>query len=223
MSEQLFSEMAKAIIEGEPELAGELANRAIEAQIDPLEIINRGFNPGMTVVGEQFSSGDCFLPDLVRAGEAMKVALRELEPELLRRGQERENLGTVVIGTVSGDIHEIGKSLVATMLSANGFKVYDLGVNVKAGTFVEKVRELKPTLLGLSALLTTTMQEQRAVVRALQAAGVRDGVRIIVGGAPVDRAWANEIGADGFAENASAAVAEAKRLAAPAREAPAPA
>lgn len=211
-AQELFDRMAQSVIEGEPEEAAALAQLAIAEKIDPLEAIGRGYTLGINSVGKMFSSGECYLPDLIRGGEAMKAALQILEPELKRSGQQREIRGRVVIGTVQGDIHEIGKSLVAAMLAANGFEVYDLGVNVKPDTFINKVREIDATMLCLSALLTTTMMGQRSVIRALSEAGIRDRVKVLVGGAPVTQAWAAEIGADGFAENAAGAVLAAAKL-----------
>jgi len=163
-------------------------------------------------VGEQFAQGEMFLPDLVLAGEAMKAAVAVLEPEMARRGAERKMLGKVVLGTVAGDIHEIGKTLVGTMLASSGFQVYDLGVDVPIGTFVEKVRQVNADIVGLSALLTTTMARQRDVIEALDEAGLRPKVKVMVGGAPVTGSWADEIGADGYSEDAIGAVAVAKRL-----------
>lgn len=210
--EELYSRMARTVEEGEPEEAAALARLAIAEKMDLLEVINRGFTPGVNLVGKMFSSGECYLPDLIRGGEAMKAALRVLEPELLKEGQQRQVRGRVVIGTVQGDIHEIGKSLVAAMLSANGFQVYDLGVSVKPETFITQVRDTNATLLCLSALLTTTMMGQRSVIQSLSEAGIREQVKVLVGGAPVTQAWAAEIGADGYAENASAAVVVANKL-----------
>lgn len=169
--------------------------------------------PGMNIVGDFFAKGDYFLPDLIIAADGMKRAMELLEPELRARQQAIETPGVVVIGTVKGDIHEIGKSLVATMLSANGFKVHDLGVDVPIATFIDKIRETNANLLGLSALLTTTMTMQREVIKQLVNAGLRDQVKVMVGGAPVTRSWAEEIGADGYAEDAMGAVTLAKRLA----------
>jgi corrinoid protein of di/trimethylamine methyltransferase len=178
-----------------------------------LTIIREGLMPGMNTVGEYFGRGDYFLPDLIIAADGMKRAMELLEPELRLRQQALETPGTVVIGTVKGDIHEIGKSLVATMLSANGFKVYDLGVDVPTAAIVAKVKETGANLVGLSALLTTTMTMQREVIKALTAEGLRGQVKVMVGGAPVTKGWAEEIGADGYAEDAMGAVALAKRLA----------
>jgi methylmalonyl-CoA mutase cobalamin-binding domain/chain len=147
------------------------------------------------------------------AAAAMERALRILEPELQRRGETRTSLGRVVIGTIQGDIHEIGKNLVATMLSATGFEVFDLGVDVPPQRFAEKAGEVGAQIVGVSALLTTTMVRQREVIEALEALGLRPQVRVMVGGAPVTRTWAAQIGADGFAEDALGAALEAKRLA----------
>jgi corrinoid protein of di/trimethylamine methyltransferase len=154
-----------------------------------------------------------FLPHLVMAAKGMEKSMELLEPELEARQQSIENVGTIVIGTVQGDIHEIGKSLVGTMLSVNGFKVHDLGVDVPVMTFVEKVRETGANMLGMSALLTTTMTKQRDVIEALEDVGIRDQVKVLVGGAPVSQVWADEIGADGYAEDATQAVHVAEELA----------
>jgi corrinoid protein of di/trimethylamine methyltransferase len=210
--EELFSQMTQAVVDGEPEEAAALARKASDLGVDPLEAINKGFTVGINRVGDLFSSGEYFLPDLVLGGEAMKAAVAVLEPELARRQEEREVLGKVVIGTVEGDIHEIGKTLVATMLTANGFQVKDVGVGVTAADFVAAVQEMGANLVGLSALLTTTMLNQRKVIEALREAGIRDQVKIMVGGAPVTKQWATEIGADGYAENAVGSVALARRL-----------
>ena len=212
MDKELFQAMAQSTIDGEPETAERLARQAIEQGVDPLEAINQGFVVGMDYVGEQFSLGEMFLPNLVLAGEAMKAAVAVLEPEMSKRGTERQMLGKVVLGTVEGDIHEIGKTLVGTMLSASGFQVYDLGVNVPVETFVEKARQVDADIIGLSALLTTTMARQRDVIEALDNLGMRSKVKVIVGGAPVTDNWADEIGADGHGEDAVGAVAVAKRL-----------
>jgi corrinoid protein of di/trimethylamine methyltransferase len=204
--------MRQSIIDGEPEVVERLAKEALSLGIDPLDAINKGFVEGINFVGEQFGAGEMFLPDLVMAGEAMKTAVLVLEPEMKRRGSQRANLGTVVLGTVKGDIHEIGKTLVMTMLSASGFQVHDLGVDVPAEKFIAKVREVNADLIGLSALLTTTMPGQRVVIDALTKEGLRAKVKVMVGGAPVSHAWAKEIGADGYGEDAMAAVALAKKL-----------
>lgn len=212
MTQEIFAKLTNSLILGEPELTVEATREALEAGIEPMTIIRQGLMPGMDVVGEKFASGEYFLPDLIIAADGMQKAMELLEPELRLRQQALESAGTVVIGTVKGDIHEIGKSLVATMLSANGFKVIDLGVDVPTEKFIEQVKENKADILGLSALLTTTMIVQREVIQALSVAGLRDNVKVMVGGAPVTRSWAQDIGADGFAEDAMGAVAVAKQL-----------
>jgi corrinoid protein of di/trimethylamine methyltransferase len=209
---ELYQAMSQSVIDGEPEQAEELAEKAVSLDLNPLEVIDQGYTHGMNVLGDRFARGEVFLPHLVMGGEAMKAAIAVLEPELAQRQQQRRVLGKVVIGTVAGDIHEIGKSLVATMLSANGFQVFDLGVDVPVSTFVEKAAEVEADIVGLSALLTTTMLNQGKVIESFQEAGLREKVKIIVGGAPVSQSWAEQIGADGYSENAIGAVALAKKL-----------
>ena len=210
--EELFEAMARSVIEGEDETAADLARRAVEAGIDPLEAIDRGFVPGIDHVGQEFSRETMFLPELVLAGEAMKAAVAVLEPEMTRAGVAREIHGTVVLAAAPGDIHDIGKSLVGTMLSASGFRVVDLGVDVPVDAVVDKVREVNADIVGVSALLTTTMLGQRDLITALGSAGLRGNVKVMVGGAPVTPEWAEEIGADGFGVDAARAVAVARRL-----------
>ena len=210
--EKLFLEMKESVVEGEIEEAGALAKKSVELDIHPLESIEEGFTPGINEVGDNFSQGEMFLPELVAAAEAMKAALTVLEPALLKKQAKRVTLGRVVIGTMYNDIHDIGKDMVASMLTAAGFEVFNLGINVPSETFVEKVDELKPDILGLSALLTTTMPEQEVVIKALEKAGLRQGVKVVVGGAPINQGWADSIGADGFAEDAIEAVKLAKKL-----------
>jgi len=212
MSEALFEAMAQSVIEGDAERAVELARQALAQGVAPLDAINKGFVVGINEVGRQYGRGDMFLPDLVMAGEAMKAAVAVLEPEMSKSGTQRETLGKVVLGTVKGDIHEIGKTLVGTMLTASGFQVFDLGTDVPTPRFVEKAREVNADIVGLSALLTTTMIVQRDVIEALDDAGLRRRVKVMVGGAPVTRSWAEEIGAEGYSEDAIGAVAVAKQL-----------
>ena len=212
MSEELFNAMAQSIIDGESDIAVELARKAIAAGIDPLEAITNGYVRGVNQVGESFACGQAFLPELVMAGEAMKAAIAELEPEMQRRGTKRQVFGKVVLATVEGDIHEIGKTLVGTMLSASGFDVFDLGVDVPASRIIAKVKEVDADLVGLSALLTTTMVKQRDVIDALDKEGLRRKVKVMVGGAPVTREWVQKIEADGYSEDAIGAVAVAKQL-----------
>ncbi len=212
MQTELFEAMAQSIIDGDTEAAEKLARQAIDLGMDPLEAINQGFVVGVNHVGEQFSCGNAFLPELVMSGEAMKTAVSTLEPEMARRGTQRQVLGKVVLATVHGDIHDIGKTLVGTMLSAAGFEVFDLGVDVPIPTIIEKARDVEADIVAVSALLTTTMVRQRDVVEALEDVGLRPRVKIMVGGAPVTRQWVEEIGADGFSEDAIGAVQVAKQL-----------
>jgi 5-methyltetrahydrofolate--homocysteine methyltransferase len=212
MTEQEFyDKLAQAVIDGEDEIAVETAKAALAAGLEPLASINSGLTVGMNRVGELFASGEYFLPNLMIAAKAMKAAMEVLEPALLD-DQEREVHGRVVIGTVQGDLHEIGKTLVATLLSANGFRVIDLGIDQSPVDFLNAVIENEADIVGASALLTTTMLVQAQIVEALEDAGLRDKVKVMVGGAPVDQSWADQIGADAYAENAISAVAIAKKL-----------
>jgi corrinoid protein of di/trimethylamine methyltransferase len=208
----VLNQLQEAVVAGEPERARELAVQALEASIAPLDAIDQALNPGMQIVGDRYECGDYFIPDLMMAAEAMKAAMQVLEPELMARQEQRQILGTVVIGTVEGDIHEIGKSLVATMLGAAGFQVHDLGVDVPVERFVEQVKATNANVVGLSALLTTTMRNQEAVIEALKKAGLREGVKVVIGGAPASPEWAETIGADGYAENANEAVGVVRQL-----------
>jgi corrinoid protein of di/trimethylamine methyltransferase len=211
-TEDLFKEMAQSITDGESEKAAELAKQSVEMGMDPLDAINKGFVAGVNYVGDQFSCGNMFLPELVMAGEAMKAAVAVLEPELARRGTERKMLGKVVLCTVEGDIHEIGKTLVGTMLSATGFQVFDMGVDVPVMKVVEKAREVGADIVAMSALLTTTMVHQKDVIEALEDMGMRSKVKVMVGGAPVTQEWVKQIGADGYSEDAIGAARIARQL-----------
>ena len=212
MRNDIFAEITRSLLECEPDRTQASTREALDAGSEPLDIINQGLVPGMEVVGQRFESGEYFLPQLVIAANAMQRAMELLEPELHARHQLSEYAGAVVIGTVKGDIHEIGKSLVATMLSVHGFRVHDIGVDVSAESFVQKVKETGANLVGLSALLTTTMTAQREVIQAFEEAGIRDRIKVLVGGAPVTREWSEAIRADGYAEDAMAAVELSKRL-----------
>jgi len=209
--EELLRKMTQAVVDGEPEDAAALARQALEQGLDPLLCINEGLTPGMSRVGDLFAGGEYFLPDLIIGGEAMKAALAVLEPALVG-GQGRKVLGRVVLGTVEGDLHEIGKTLVGTLLTANGFAVTDIGIDKSAAEFVTAVKENGATLVGASALLTTTMPQQGRIIEALKEAGLRERVKVMVGGAPVTANWAEKIGADGYAEDAISAVALARQL-----------
>lgn len=212
MSDADFAAMRQSIVDGAPETASGLAERALGSGLAPLDAINEGFVPGMHAVGEQFAKGKMYLPDMMASAEAMRAAMAVLEPELKRLGTERPMAGVVVLGTTKGDIHEIGKTLVGTLLTAHGFRVYDLGVDISGDQFAAKAREFGADIVGVSALLTTTMKNQKTVIESLERAGLRANVKVMVGGAPVTRQWAEQIGADGYAKDAMGAVTLAREL-----------
>ncbi|MCB9144119.1 MAG: corrinoid protein [Anaerolineales bacterium] len=210
--EKLFKEMAQSIIDGDSDISTELAQKSIEMGVPPLDAITKGFVIGVNYIGDQFGAGEAFLPELVMAGEAMKAAVAILEPELLKLGSARETMGKVILATVEGDIHEIGKTLVGTMLSASGFEVTDMGVDQPADKIIGKALEIDAQLIGLSALLTTTMVRQREIIEELDKENLRPRIQVMVGGAPITRDWATKIKADGTSEDAVGAVALAKQL-----------
>ena len=212
MPNDTLSAMRQSIIDGAPDTASTLARQFLAAGFAPIEAINHGYVPGMHDVGQQFAQGQMFLPDMMASAEAMRAAMGVLDPELRRLGTERPMAGVVVLGTTKGAIHEIGKILVGTMLTAHGFEVHDLGVDVPGDKFAAKARELRADIIGVSALLTTTMRNQKGVMDAIEREGLRSHVRVMVGGAPVTKRWAEEIGADGYAKDAMSAVALAQEL-----------
>ena len=211
MTDEMHQKLAQAVIDGEPEDAEALARDALAKRLDPLACITNGLTKGIQEVGKLFASGEYFLPELIIGADTMKAALDILEPELVG-DQKREVAGRVVLGPVEGDLHEIGKTLVGTMLTANGFQVTDIGVDKTVQDFITAIKETKADIVGASALLTTTMLQQRALVEALSEAGLRDDVKVMIGGAPVTEQFAKEIGADGYAEDAISAVDLAFRL-----------
>jgi corrinoid protein of di/trimethylamine methyltransferase len=211
MSEKLFEALSQAVIDGEEEEAEALVKQALEQGVDPLACINQGLMKGIEEVGELFSNGTYFLPELIQGAGAMKAALEILEPELVGK-EQREVAGTVVLGTVAGDQHEIGKTLVGTMLTANGFKVIDIGVDQKADDFVAAIEESGANIVGASALLTTTLLELKRLIDSIAEAGLAEKVKVMIGGAPVTQDFAKEIGADGYADDAIAAVAVARKM-----------
>ncbi len=211
-NEELLNAIKKAIEEGNKDDAVQLAQRAIAEKMDLNEVIEKGYIPGIQKVGQLWEEGEYFLPELITSAECMKAAMEELQPELEKAQIQMRSAGTVVIGTVEGDIHDIGKNLVASILSANGFDVVDLGADVKLETFIEKAEELKANLICLSALLTTTMTGQKRLIELLKEKGLYGRYKVMVGGAPVNQKWADDIGADGYSENALTAVGAAKKL-----------
>jgi len=211
MAEDVLKRLKEAIMTYDVEGAVEASKEVIKTGFDPLKAIEQGLGEGLKVVGEKFGAGEIFLPMLMMAAQAMKESLAILEPTLAK-GVSRKVAGKVVIGTVEGDIHDIGKSIVAAMLTANGFEVHDIGCDAPTSKFVEKVKAVNPDIIGMSALLTTTMPKMTEVINALKKEGLRGKVKIIVGGAPVSAAWAEQIGADSYGEDAMAAVDVVKKL-----------
>jgi len=209
--EEILRNLSEAVVEGEEEKVAEITDMAIGAGIEPLEIINTGLTRGIEIVGQHFASGYYFLPDLLLGAKAMETGIRKIEP--LLEGKNRKFLGKVLMGTVAGDLHEIGKKIVIMMLKTAGFQVIDLGVDVPSSRFIEKVREHQPNIIGISALLTTTVGRQQEIIELLEEEGLRKSVKVMIGGAPINQAWADKIGADGYAEDATVAVEVAKRLA----------
>ena len=211
MSTEILGNLKKAIIEYDSEEAANLARRAVQEKIDPTEAL-AVMTAAIKQVGDGFGKGELWLPDLVGAADAMTSATPIIEEEIKRRGLTRESLGTVVIGTVYGDIHTIGKTMVATLLTAEGFVVNDLGINVTSERFVEGIKKYKADILAMSALMTMTAPEQRKVIETLKKEELRDKVKIMVGGGAITQEFANSIGADGYDPTAPGAVKLARRL-----------
>jgi len=209
--EDLLKEARQAILEGDEEAAEAMAKKVIAEGINPVEIINEGLSPAMTEVGDGFANEEIPLPGVLVAAEAMTKAIAIMEPHIPKE-DVAEKLGTVVIGTIEGDIHDIGKRIVATMLKVYGFEVHDLGRDVPIDVFVEKAKELKPDILGSSSLMTTTMGGQKILEEKLREAGIRDNFKTMVGGAATTQEWANKIGCDCYAEDANDTVLKAKEL-----------
>jgi len=201
-------QISEAIVQLKWDEIAALTNETLEAGVPALEIIDRGLVPGMSAVGVKFREGEVFLPELLLSAKTMKTALEILLPILSQQGTGF--IGRVIIGTVSGDLHDIGKKIVASMLQGNGFEVTDIGVDVDPETFVEAVRDNDVQILGLSALLTSTIPMMEATIKALEKAGLRQKVKVMVGGASVTQAYADRIGADGYGADAVAAVEKAR-------------
>jgi 5-methyltetrahydrofolate--homocysteine methyltransferase len=205
-------ELYDNVLSGDFELTEELARRAIKEQANPMEIIDSSLIPAIELVGEKFGKREYFLPDLMRSANAMKKALDILEEEIDKSGIERKSRGKIVIGTVKGDIHEIGKSIVAALLAASGFDVVDIGIDVSSDIFIGNIVKEKADILAMSALLPITMPYQGLVIEELKKKGIRNKVKVMVGGAPVTQEHAEKIGADGYAGNAVDAVKLAGKL-----------
>ncbi|HBV88176.1 B12-binding domain-containing protein [Desulfosporosinus sp.] len=205
-----LNDLAELVISGNYNGAKELTQRLIDNGTEPLEIINQGLMAGMNVVGVRFKAGDMFVPEVMMSAKAMSTGIELVKPLIADR--DMPSAGTVLIGTVKGDLHDIGKKLVVMMMESAGFKVIDLGVDISPEAFVEAVKEHKPQAIGMSALLTTTMLSMRDTIEALEEEGLRDSVKIVIGGAPISQSFAEEIGADGYAPDAAAATDLCKKL-----------
>jgi trimethylamine corrinoid protein len=210
--EEILASMEKAIVEGNKDEAEALAKEAIKQRLDLNEVIDKGYVPGIQIAGDLWEKGEYFLPELITSAECMKGAMNILQPELEKAQISTKSRGKVVIGTVEGDIHDIGKNLVASMLAANGFQVIDLGADVKLEKFIEKAEAENADFICLSALLTTTMLGQKKVIQILKEKNLAGHYKVLVGGAPVNQKWTDDIGADGYGENAMTAVKIAKKL-----------
>jgi len=206
----ILQEISTAVIEGNKDDMIDLTEDALNDGLDAQEILNNGLMPGMDYVGVEFRAGNMFVPEVLRSARAMQTSMDLLKPLLAESGVKL--VGKVVLGTVKGDMHDIGKNLVSMMCEGAGFEVVDLGKNIGPEDFVKAVKEQNPDIIGMSALLTTTMRSMEHTINALQEAGLRDKVKIMVGGAPVTKSFADQIGADGYASNAASAVDLAKEF-----------
>jgi corrinoid protein of di/trimethylamine methyltransferase len=207
----LFKEMAKAVIEGDEERTVALAKAALEQGVDPAEAIEKGLAEGMKEVGRRFEKLEVYLPDVIISADAMVAGVEVFRQQILAKGGQTVPK-TVLLGTIQGDVHDIGKNIVKIMLESNGFMVYDLGRDVPVLDFIEKVKEIGPDIIGVSALMTTTMVYMPKLIEALKENGLREKVKVMVGGAPVLPEWAKKIGADGYGGSAAEAVRVARRL-----------
>ncbi len=212
MQNNILKEIQEKLLLMDMEKTLTLTKEALEKGIDPIIIIEEGLANGIRRLGDMYENGEAFLPELIMGAEIMKRAVEIIKPELEKKKKDMKKYGRIMLATVEGDVHDIGKNLVSLMLWINGFEIIDLGIDIPAKEIIEKVKELKPDILGLSALLTTTLLEQKKVIEELEKAGLRKYVKIIVGGAPVTEEWAKKIGADGYARDAVKAVYEVKKL-----------
>lgn len=210
--EEIMTSIIETIVNQDKEALNRVVLEGLEQDIDPMVIINEGITPGLRKVGDLFANEEVFLPELVLAGEIVTEVMHVVEEKIKGSNSNALKKGLVLMATVHGDVHDIGKNLVVLLLRASGYEVLNLGKSVAAEVIVKKMMELHPQIVGLSSLLSTTMPAQRQVIETIKESGLREGVKILVGGAPVTREWAEKIGADGYAENASAAVLEADRV-----------
>jgi 5-methyltetrahydrofolate--homocysteine methyltransferase len=207
---QDYQQLFNAVLDGNAKTASEVTHQALAAGADPLKLVQECMMPAMAEVGRRFETNEYFVPELLISARAMKAALEPIRPLLAARGDEP--VGRVVLGTVKGDLHDIGKNLVAAMFEGGGFEVVDLGVNVSPEQFINAVREKKATIVAMSALLTTTMPAMKSTIEALKQSGVREQVKVLIGGAPITQQYANEIGADGYSETAAGVVPLARKV-----------
>ena len=209
---QLMENIVRSIINGDQVKAQENAREALNINIDPLEVVESGFSRGMAIVGESFERGESYLPELLMAAATFNAAMEILEPEIEAQNKEIAKAGTVLLGTVKGDVHDLGKNIVAMVLETNGFSVVDIGVDVPSLNFIEEAKNVKADVIALSSLMTTTMPAQREIIEILKEKNLRDEYFVIVGGGPVSEEWAERIGADGFGKTAVDAVELIKKL-----------
>lgn len=209
---EIYELMKEAVLDGDEDEAVALAERALEEGLDLQAVMNEGFLAGIQQAGQLYEDEEYFLPDLVCSADAMKCTLEVLDEKLKDSADDSAEQAKIMLATVQGDVHDIGKTIVAAMMTASGYEVYDLGADVPNDEVIAKVKEIKPDVLGLSALLTTTMEEQGAVIKMLEAEGLRDSVKVIIGGAPVNQDWADKVGADGYSGDAIAATKLVKEL-----------
>jgi len=210
--ETVILELKNAIENYDNEAAEVAAQKVIDLGLDPIKVITLGLTEPLREIGDKFGTGELWFLDLMAAANTVQAAVSIIEPEIKRRGIKQKTMGKFLIGTVEGDIHDIGKNIVILLLKANGYEIFDIGVDIPAEVFVENVRNIKPDFLGLSSLLTSSMPEQKKVIKALAENGLRDTIKVIIGGAAVNEKWASEIGADGFAEDAVDAIKVTKAL-----------
>jgi len=210
--EEIFEDLRRAIIDLDEEKGERAAVRLIKEKISPIEGIEKGLSEGMKTIGEMFNKSEIYLPEMIMAADVFGSVMEILKPHISAESLDKMKRGTVVIGTVKGDIHAIGKNIVAMLLETAGFTVHNLGVDVATSTFIEEARKVKADIIGLSSLLTTTMPAQKDVIDILKETGERDKYTILIGGAPTSQAWADEIGADGYGETAESAVSLALEL-----------